>query len=254
MIQLNSWFYVNRLTLNTTKTSFTIFRSTKKKLANLPNKIDFLNFSINRTTSIKFLGITLDEHLTWKQHINEVCNKLKSLFHIFYNIRRYLSRENMKTLYYTLIYSRIKYGLSVYGQAGKTKLHKIQVLQNKLMKVLSSKKFRYSTDMLHNEFEILKVEDMLKQEVVTFVFNYFNDSLPSVFDNYYETLASTHGINTRHGSSLIRKIKHKTDIAAHSIKIQGAELWNRLDVNLKSISNVKTFRKKYKFSIIPYCE
>ena len=142
MIQLNSWFYINRLTLNTTKTSFTIFRSTKKKLANLPNKIDFLNFSINRTTSIKFLGITLDEHLTWKQHINEVCNKLKSLFHIFYNIRRYLSRENMKTLYYTLIYSRIKYGLSVYGQAGKTKLHKIQVLQNKLMKVLSSKKFR----------------------------------------------------------------------------------------------------------------
>ena len=108
--------------------------------------------------------------------------------------------------------------------------------------------------MLHNEFEILKVEDMVKQEVVTFVFNYFNDSLPSVFDNYYETLASTHGINTRHGSSLIRKIKHKADIAAHSIKIQGAELWNRLDVNLKSISNVKTFRKKYKFSIIPYCE
>ena len=94
----------------------------------------------------------MDEHLTWNQHINEVCNKLKSLFHIIYNIRRYLSRENMKTLYYTLVYSRIKYGLSVYGQAGKTKLHKIQVLQNKLMKVLSSKKFRYSTDMLHNEF------------------------------------------------------------------------------------------------------
>ena len=75
MIQLNSWFYINRLTLNTTKTSFTIFKSTKKKLANLPNKIDFLNFSINRTTSIKFLGITLDEHLTWNQHINGVCNK-----------------------------------------------------------------------------------------------------------------------------------------------------------------------------------
>ena len=155
------------------------------------------------------MGITLDEHLTWNQHINEVCNKLKSLFHIFYNIRRYLSRENMKTLYYTLVYSRIKYGLSVYGQAGKTKLHKIQVLQNKLMKVLSSKKFRYSTDMLHNEFEILKVEVMLKQEVVTFVFDYFNDSLPSVFDNYFETLASTHGINTRHGSSLIQKINIK---------------------------------------------
>ena len=227
MIQLNSWFHINKLTLNTTKTSFTIFRSNKKKIANLPNKIDFLNFSINRTSSIKFLGIILDEHLTWKLHINEVCNKLKRLFHIFYNIRRYLSKENIKTLYYALIYSRIKYGLTVYGQAGKTNLNKIQVLQNKLLKVLSSKKFRYSTDMLHNEFKILKVEDMVKQEVLTFVFNYFNDNLPPVFDNYYDTLASTHCRNTRHGSNLIRKIKHKIDIAAHSIKIQGAELCNK---------------------------
>ena len=134
---------------------------------------------------------------------------MKRLFHIFYNIRRYLSKENIKTLYYALIYTRIKYGLTVYGQAGKTNLNKIQVLQNKLLKVLSSKKFRYSTDMLHNEFKILKVEDMVKQEVLTFVFNYFNDNLPPVFDNYYDTLASTHCRNTRHGSNLIRKINIK---------------------------------------------
>ena len=252
MIQLNSWFYVNKLTLNTTKTSFTIFKSNRKTINNLPDKINFLNFSIERTTSIKFVCIILEKHHTWNQQINEVCNKLKSLFHIFYSIRRYLSKDNMKTLYYTLIYSRIKYGLIVYGQAGITKLNKIQTLQNRLLKVLSSKKFQYSTDKLHNEFEILKVSDMLNQEVLTFVFNYFNNKLPSVFDNYYETLASSHGINTRHGSNLIRKIIHKTKIGAHSIKIQGPDLWNRLDVNLKSFTNVKTFRNKYKFSIIPY--
>ena len=231
---------------------FTIFKSNRKKIVNLPNKIEFLNFSIDRTTSIKFLGIILDEHLTWNQHITEVCNKLKSLFHIFYNIRRYLSLECMKTLYNTLMYLRIKYGLIVYGQAGITKLNKIQTLQNRLLKVLSSKKFKYSTDKLHNEFEILKVNDMLKQEVLTFVFNYFNNKLPPVFNNYYETLASSHGINTRHGSNLIKKVKHKTEMGAHSIKIQGPDLWNRLDSDLKSISHVKTFRNKYKSSLIPY--
>ena len=130
----------------------------------------------------------------------------------------------MKTLYYILVYPRIKYGLTVYGQAGITKLKKNQTLQNRLLKVLSSKKFRYSTDKLHNEFEILKVSDMLKQEVLTFVFNYFNNKLPSVFTNYYETLASSRGINTRHGSNLIRKVKHKTNIGAHSIKIQVPDL------------------------------
>ena len=87
---------------------------------------------------------------------------------------------------------------------------------------------------------------------MTFVFNYFNDSLPAVFNNYYETLGSRHGINTRHGSHLISKVKHKTDIGAHSIKIQGPNLWNKLDINLKSILHVKLFRNKYKYSIIPY--
>ena len=139
MLQLNSWFNSNKLTLNTNKSSFTIFKSSRKRI-NLPKSIEFLNFKIERTSSIKFLGIILDEHLTWDQHINSVCNKLRSLFHVFFNIRRYLSKENIRTLYYTLIYSRIKYGLTVYGQAGITKLNKIQFLQNQLLKVLSNKK------------------------------------------------------------------------------------------------------------------
>ena len=251
MLQLNTWFDSNKLTLNTSKSSFTVVKSVKKKIINLPNSIDFLNYKIERKSSIKFLGIILDEHLTWKQHINEVCNKLRSLFHIFYSVRRYLSKENIKTLYYTLIYSRIKYGLAVYGQAGSTKLNKIQFLQNQLLKVLSSKKFRYSTDKLHNEFEILKVNDMMNQEILTFVFKYLANSLPPVFNNYYETLTSTHGINTRHGGNL-RKVIHRKKIGALSIKIQGPELWNKLDNNLKSISNVKSFRFMYKKSILPY--
>ena len=72
-----------------------------------------------------------------------------------------------------------------------------------------------------------------------------------MFNNYYETLTSTHGINTRHGGNL-RKVIHRKKIGALSIKIQGPELWNKLDNNLKSISNVKSFRFMYKKSILPY--
>ena len=83
MLQLNSWFVSNKLTLNTSKSSFTIFKSCRKKINNLPNSIDFLNYKIERKSSVKFLGIILDDHLTWNQHTNDLCNKLRSLFHIF---------------------------------------------------------------------------------------------------------------------------------------------------------------------------
>ena len=83
MTQLTTRFKSNKLTLNADKSSFTIFKSSKKSIPNLPDKIKFMNHEINRTSHIKFLGIILDENLTWNLHINEICNKLKRRFHIF---------------------------------------------------------------------------------------------------------------------------------------------------------------------------
>ncbi|CAL4065520.1 unnamed protein product, partial [Meganyctiphanes norvegica] len=127
MIELNSWFTANKMTLNTDKTSFTIFKTNRLIIPNLPDHIEFLNCKINRSTEIKFLGLILDENLTWDQHITVICNKLKSLFHIFYNIRNFLSEQDIRTIYYSLIYSRIKYGINLYGQAAKKlKLNKFK--------------------------------------------------------------------------------------------------------------------------------
>jgi len=47
----------------------------------------------------------------------------QNLFHVFYNIRDYLSIDNIKAIYYTLIYSRIKYVITLYGHAGAKRLN-----------------------------------------------------------------------------------------------------------------------------------
>ena len=151
-----------------------------------------------------------------------------------------------------MIYSRIKYGISLYGQAGTSKLKRIQTLQNCLLKVLTKKSYHFSTDKLHNSLDLLKVEDIAVQEVVTFVHNYFSNSLPPVFAGYFGTLFSQHGINTRNRTYLLMIDGHETDIAASSTKILGAKLWNKLDNSLKNIPNVKTFRVKFKRHILQY--
>ena len=253
MTQITNWFTANKLTLNADKSSFTLFKSSKKVIPNIPDHINFFNQKIKRTSHIKFLGVILDENLTWNHHINEICSKLKRLFHIFYNIRNYLSKVNIKTIYYALVYSRIKYGITVYGQACKTKMQRIQTLQNQLLKVISGKDYRFSTDELHDEFDLLLIKDIANQEILAFVHNYFSNSLPPVFNGYFETLVSNHNINTRNGGNLLNIISHTTDIAASAIKIQGAKLWNKLDNNLKKLPKVKQFKAKYKHSVcLPY--
>ena len=248
MTALNSWFSANKMTLNTDKSTFTIFKSSRKIIPNLPEVIKFQGLEIKRTPYIKFLGITLDENLSWNQHIVDVCSKLKSFFHIFYNIREYLSIKEIQSIYYALVYSRIKYGINVYGQAGSTKIDKIQTLQNQLLKVLSGKNYRHPTEKLHKEFELLLVEDLAKQELLTFVHNYFSNSLPPVFNDYFDSF--DHPYITRNGHNTIRLKMHDTEMAAASVLVKGAKLWNKLNASYKTIKNIKNFRTKIKSDMI----
>ena len=84
-----------------------------------------------------------------------------------------------------MIYSRIKYGIIVTGQTIKEDIEKIQTLQNKLLKVLYMKNYRFSTNKLHNELAVLKIEDMIKQETLSFVYQYIHNKLPNVFSDYF---------------------------------------------------------------------
>merc|ERR1711888_149678 len=193
----------------------------------------------------------IDENLTWNNHINEICTKLKSLFHVFYNIRDYLSIDNIKTIYYTLIYSIIKYGITLYDQAGTTNLKRFQTLQNQLLKVLLGKKFRFPTDDLHHELKILKVKDITNQEILTFVHNYFSNKLPAAFDNYYKTFSNFSDRNTRNSFNTIKIDDHNTDIAARSLKISGVKKWYDLRNDLKCIPKVKKFKIEFKKKVHP---
>ena len=167
MTQLNTWFQNNKLSLNSEKSNFIVFRSKRRNMVDIPEEIHFDNKSIRRSKTVKYLGITLDENLTWNEHVSDVCNKLKRYFKIFYHIRKNINIEQVKITYYALIYSKIKYGITVYGFANKDKIERIQILQNKLLKVLLSKNYRYPTSDLHKELGILKVQDIIEEETAS---------------------------------------------------------------------------------------
>ena len=98
--------------------------------------------------------------------------------------------------------------------------------------------------------DLLKINDIADQEILSFVHNYFSKKLPPVFDDYYSTLAEQHQLDTRNGQNLLYIPNHVTNIAASSLKISGAKLWNHLVNNLKNIPKVKSFRKMLKTKIV----
>ena len=70
------WFNANKLSLNKDKTKYTFFHKAREK-DNIPLKLPSLFINdreIKRIISIKYLGVLIDEHLTWKEHITLIEN------------------------------------------------------------------------------------------------------------------------------------------------------------------------------------
>ena len=104
--KMSIWFKVNKLSQNLTKTKWTLFHSQKKKRL-IANDIPILyidNFEIIMEIVTKFLGIYLDENLTWKCHIEYVCNKVSKSTGIMYKSRNILSKRLMQQLYFLFIH------------------------------------------------------------------------------------------------------------------------------------------------------
>ena len=130
---LNLWLNINRLALNIDKTNFVIFHSPKKNIShNITLKI--CNKAICQKDSIKYLGITIDCHLNWKQHIFNISKKISRSIGIMYKLRYYLKLKMLVNIYYSLVYSHLNYAVQVWGSACKTELNKL-LLQKKAVRM-----------------------------------------------------------------------------------------------------------------------
>ena len=73
-------------------------------------EIETDEISIERVTNIKYLGVIIDD-----KHVNFVCDSLVKFFGIFNHIKHKVTQKVVRQLYYGFIYSKIAYGLEVYG-------------------------------------------------------------------------------------------------------------------------------------------
>ena len=76
------------------------------------------NNSITKVSSANFLGIIIDE-LGWSEHINRITKNIASGSYAFYSVKRFLSMNNMKFLYHSLIHSHLSYGTVLWSSASR---------------------------------------------------------------------------------------------------------------------------------------
>ena len=181
-----------------------------------------------QTETHKYLGIIINEKLSWKPHLSAVASKFAKLCGLFYKLRLYVVKQIFKKIYYSFIYPILLYGIICWGDCSKTVSKPIEVVHNQILRCINriGEGQIHVTD-LYALSNVLKIHDINVLEICKFMFRFKYDLLPNVFSKYFSKHNSIHSYNTRNTSksNYFLPRKQKT-IGLTTLQYRGVKYWN----------------------------
>jgi hypothetical protein len=169
---LSSYFKQWKIKINPSKTQAIYFTRcwAPRKLPSTNIKID--GHPITWASEVKYLGVTLDKTLTFASHTAKSVEKSEKAFRILYsflNRKSKLNVHNKLLLYKTCIRSILCYGVETWYHCAYTHKKRLQIIQNKCLKIIMNRHWRFSTSTLHEETNIPLLEEFSERVYSKFI-------------------------------------------------------------------------------------
>ena len=141
MTKVSDWLITNKLTLNIIKIKLFYFSTISEKgNLKIANQIfdNALGKFIDLTDKeyIKSLSVLIDSHLSWKHQIDYISTKVSKTIGLIAKLRHFVPQDSLLTLYKSLIYPYLSCGICAWGQASKSLLNKLLILQKRALKFI----------------------------------------------------------------------------------------------------------------------
>lgn len=169
-----TYFTKWKIKMNDTKTKgiFYTRRRTKQRPTE-PLQIEAA--SINWDTKVKYLGVMLNQTLTYQTHVEHICGKVHKATRILYSMLNRKSKLNLANkilLYKVAIRPIITYACPIYHKMARTHFRKLQILQNKLLRMILNAPYDAPTALVHQQTGIEKIEEVVATYTNSFLGNH----------------------------------------------------------------------------------
>ena len=144
LLNISLWLKVNKLSLSIKKTHYMVFCRRKRLDVDVKLLID--GEAIDDVQKTKFLGIIIDNKLSWKYHIDHISGKIARGIGMTIKATEYLNKQGLLSLFYSFIYPYLTYCNHIWGSTYKSRLRRLIILQNKAVKIIAHARFRASCD------------------------------------------------------------------------------------------------------------
>ena len=184
---LNIWLKVNKLSLNIAKTEYMIIGSRQRLNVNVDGSINITinNKPVKKVNETQTLGMTIDQHLTWGRHVEEISKKISSAIGALKRIRPTITIGVANKIYKAIIQPHIDYCSTVWDGLGVTLLDKIQKLQNRASRIITQSNYYTSASNLLEELGWDNVSTRWKKQKAILMFKTLNNRAPEYLRNLF---------------------------------------------------------------------
>lgn len=240
LYSVKNWLEVNQLTLNIAKTKYMTFSptTTGQPSINLTLKLHTKNncirdicscHTVTRTNSYCYLGVTIDTHLKWDEHIMLTSKRIRKTLYKFRRLRHALDIDTLRQVYHAIVQSVAQYSILAWGGAHDTHIKPIEIAMRTAIRVALCKPYRYPSELLYNEFNVSPLTLLYARQLLLYRYKRI-----ATIQGRVELIQ--HGVNTRLGAGCnLKTLKPKTEHYKHSHIYTSISLYNFLPEHIKTI-------------------
>ena len=203
--KIYDWLTLNRLSLNISKTKYLMFSPKQKHVAYPTVRLN--EQTVEKVSEFDFLGIILNQHMTWESHVKKVGHKINRNIGLINKMKHFLPTYALKILYDSLILPHFNYGILAWGTSTK----QLFKLQKKAIRVITKSKYNAHSDPIFKSIQTLKLDDIYKINILKFYYKYLHRNLPTFFYSFsLKTRFEIHNYNTRNRKNIVKnKTRHR---------------------------------------------
>lgn len=154
VMRLKNYFEKWKIQVNEAKTQAIFFTKRRAPRFIPTRKLNLNSTHVDWSNCIKYLGVLLDQKLTFKKQVDYAKERAQKYVRILYSLinrRSKLDVRNKNLIFKSIFRPIMFYGAPVWGNCAVTHRKSLQVTQNKILKIINNKPFYYSTRRLHAE-------------------------------------------------------------------------------------------------------
>ena len=224
--ELSFWLSANKLSLNVAKTIAILFK-TRNKLIVKNLELKMCRKRIYTSQYVKYLGVYIDENLSWKTHINKLSINLVRANAMLFKLRNFVDKATLRTVYFAVFHSHMSYNCIAWGQINNS-IKRVSLLQKRAIRTINYATFNAHTTPLFDSSKILKFNDFVSVQNYLFVHNCFNKDSFSLFKDLFVLIPKIHSYPTSSSKKgAIAKKRYRTvRYGLKSITNSVTQSWN----------------------------